>query len=49
MEAEEAQERGEIIKEQHPELEGIIDELIDKSQIQEEVSPLSVFDEQKTN
>lgn len=40
MEYEEKIESGEVIKEQHTELEGIIDDLIDRSQQQEEVLPM---------
>lgn len=48
IEYEESIERGEILKQQHPELEGIIDEIIEKNQNQEhEENVLPVFDEPK--
>lgn len=50
LEYEESIERGEILKQKHPEIEGIIEELVEKSQQPEaeEGSPLSVFDEPRT-
>lgn len=45
VEYEEAAERGEVMKIQHPELEGIIDDLIEKSEQQQEENVLPVFDE----
>jgi recombination protein RecT len=46
IESEESIERGEILKQQHPELEGIIDEFIDKNNgSQQDESVLPVFDQ----